>query len=153
MAEFVLLILFVILISVVFAKSIQRVNDYYVNHFSFSIWAGTLLLIPAFICLMIASYAYTKAISSLLQIIGLSLVAFVCIQDVRLSTLPFGIIAFLIQTILFFSLFAFVLFAIARFIINRLLGKKSIMSRLEPGFIWQFSPSEPIRYYFSLHIK
>lgn len=153
MAELLLPLILVLLIGVALAFSIKKISDYYYSHYKFSIWAGVFIILIAGLFLFISVSATTKAGYAFFQIGGLFMIAFVCIQNVRLSTTLMGILAFVLQIFLAISFFALFLVYFSRRIINLILGKRTIFSHIEPGVAFGFHAGEPMRYYFSLHLK
>lgn len=114
---------------------IKKVTEYYVRRFAFNIWAGTCLLMVGIIILLISGYANTKEARILLQIAGFFALAYVIIQDVRLSNLPMGLIAFIVQVFLAMSILTIFMFIAISLLINHMLARKRFTSQIQPIFL------------------
>ncbi len=154
MPEIILFLLAVFAVGVAVVIGIRAVSDYYATHYSFSIWAGTFILFFAFIILAVALVYNTpdSIASEILEVISLSAIVFVCIQDIRLSTLLRGLAAFILQILIAVSLWAIALIMIARFIANLLLGRRG-RRHIQPGIMLGLYPGQPIRRFFTLNIR
>ncbi len=153
MAEIILLLAGFIAFGILMVTVIKRIDNYFIERYSFSIWAGAFVLFSSLLLLYIAMTAKTHVVYMLFRIIGIGLLAFVLIRNIRLSTLIMGVIAFILQFFLAISIAAIALTILARYIANRVLGKRTAFSHVQPVLTLDFMRGEPIRYYFSFLIK
>ena len=153
MAEIILILAALIAFGVIIVIVIKRIDDYYIERYSFSIWAGAFVLLLSLLLLYIAMTARTYLVYELFRITGIILLVFVLIRNMRLSTIIMGVVAFVIQFFMAISLVAIALTMIARYIANRILGRRTVLSRIQPVITLSFIRGEPIRHYFSFIIR
>ena len=131
---------------------IKQVSDYYVSKYHFSLWAGVLLFSIAFIFLALICGATQKITIDCLCIAAVGLILFTLIQDIRLSNVGMGLLAFLLQFLLTISLFSIIFVFAARWIMNRLLGKRAGFVA-NPGLAIGLNRGEPFRCFFTLNFS
>ena len=149
MTESILILVAIMIVGISLLYVIKQLSDYYVAKYHFSLWAGVLLLSVAALLWLLISGASQIATVYFLGALASGLVLFTLIQDVRLSNVGMGIIAFIVQFLLVISLFALILTIIARWIMNRVLGRNKNW-QINPGVLIGLNSGEPFRCFFTI---
>lgn len=149
MTEALLILFFVLLLGTLLVYGVKQVSDYYVLKYHFSLWAGVLLFAIAFGCFALIPGASQQITVYFLLSLGIVIILFTLIQDVRLSSLGMGLLAFVLQFILVISIVSIVLFFIARWTMNKVLGHRPYYS-INPGIVLGLNAGEPFRCFFSI---
>ena len=151
MTEAILIVLAIMIIGASLLYIIKQVSDFYSFKYSFSLWAGVLLMSVAFFFLALIAGATESATIYVLQAVAIGLFLFTLIQDIRLSNIGMGLIAFVLQFLLTISAVAIVLVFFARWVINKILGKRSAFS-INPGIAIGLNTGKPFRQFFTLFL-
>lgn len=153
MAELILFLLLLLLIASLLIRSVKAISDYYMLHYSFSVWAGALLIFISFLLFALASISSTRFCFSICIIVALFLIIFTLVQDVRLSTMLKGVGVFLFQIIITILCIPMLLTIFTRRVFNLVLGRKTIASRISPGLVLGLNTGAPFMYFFTLGLK
>lgn len=149
MTESILVIVCIFIIGISLLYIVKELSDYYVTKYHFSLWAGVLLMSIAAILAILINGASQMATVYVLEVLAFGLIIFTLIQDIRLSNIGMGIVAFIVQFLLTISLFAIILTIVARWIMNRVLGRGKNW-QISPGVIVGLHSGEPFRCFFTV---
>ncbi len=149
MTESILAIVAIFIVGISLLYVIKELSDYYVTKYHFSLWCGVLLMSVAVILMILITGASQMTTVHFLVIIASGLVLFTLIQDIRLSSIGMGIVAFIVQFLLTISLFAIILTLIARWIMNKAFGKGNNW-QINSGVLIGLHSGEPFRYFFTI---
>lgn len=152
MTEPILIMLALLMIGISIAYIIKQVSDYYVLKYHFSLWAGALLIFSAFMLFVLVVGAAESTTIYFLYIVGCGIILFTVVQDIRLSNIGMGLLAFLLQFLIAVSMISIILVVIARWIMNKVLAKKSGFT-INPGIAIGLNTGEPFRYFFTLSLR